>query len=127
MFVERTSVGLDVHARSVAAAAIDGATGEVFRARLVPDAEVVLGWIGGLPGPCAAVYETGPTGFGLARAMAAAGVRCEVAASSKIVRPAGDRVKTDARDALLLARLLRLDEVSSVRVPTEAEELSERR
>jgi len=122
VFVERTSVGLDVHARSVAAAAIDGATGEVFRARLVPDAEVVLGWIGGLPGPCAAVYETGPTGFGLARAMAAAGVRCEVAASSKIVRPAGDRVKTDARDALLLARLLRLDEVSSVRVPTEAEE-----
>ena len=42
-------------------------------------------------------------------------------ASSKLQRPAGDRVKTD-RDALHLARLLRLDEVVSVRVPTESEE-----
>ena len=58
-------------------------------------------------------YEAGPTGFGLARAFAAAGVRCEVAAPSKIVRPAGDRVKTDARDAMLLARLLRMDEISA--------------
>jgi len=45
-----------------------------------------------------------------------------VAASSRIQRPAGDRVKTDARDALHLARLLRLDEVTSVRVPSEVEE-----
>ena len=78
MFTERTSVGLDVHARSVVAAAIDGVTGEVFRARLTPDLEEVVGWVGGLPGPSAAVYEAGPTGFGLARAFAAAGVRCEV-------------------------------------------------
>jgi transposase len=122
VFLERTSVGLDVHARSVVAAAIDGVTGEVFRARLVPAPEQVIGWIASLPGPCAAVYESGPTGFGLSRALRAAGVRCEVAAASKIVRPAGDRVKTDARDAMLLARLLRLDEVVPVRVPTEAEE-----
>ena len=45
-----------------------------------------------------------------------------MAASSKLHRPAGDRIKTDARDALHLARLLRLDEVVSVRVPTQAEE-----
>jgi transposase len=45
-----------------------------------------------------------------------------VAASSKLHRPAGDRVKTDARDALHLARLLRLDEIVSVRIPTPAEE-----
>jgi hypothetical protein len=38
VFTERTSVGLDVHARSVVAAAIDGDTGEVFRKRLTPDA-----------------------------------------------------------------------------------------
>jgi len=93
-----------------------------IRARLVPAPEQVIGWIASLPGPCAVVYETGPTGFGLARALTAAGVRCEVAAASKIVRPGGDRVKTDARDALLLARLLRLDEVVPVRVPTEVEE-----
>ncbi len=122
MFTERTSVGLDVHARSVVAAAIDGVTGEVFKARLVPAPEVITAWIGGLPGPVAVVYESGPTGFGLARALAGAGIRCEVAASSKLQRPAGDRVKTDARDALHLARLLRLDEVVAVRVPTPVEE-----
>ncbi len=122
MFTERTSVGLDVHARSVAAAAIDGVTGEVFKARLVPAPDVIVGWVGGLSGPCAAVYESGPTGFGLARALAAAGIRCEVAAASKLQRPAGDRVKTDARDAMHLARLLRLDEVTPVRVPSAEEE-----
>jgi transposase len=122
VFGERTSVGLDVHARSVVAAAIDGLTGEVFRSRLRPSPAEVLEWINGLPGPCAVVYESGPTGFGLARALTAAGWRCEVAASSKLHRPAGDRVKTDARDALHLARLLRLDEIVSVRIPTPAEE-----
>jgi transposase len=122
VFSERTSVGLDVHARSVAAAAIDGLTGEVFKARLTPSHGEMLGWIGRLPGPCAVVYESGPTGFGLARALIGAGVRCEVAASSKLQRPAGDRVKTDPRDALRLARLLRLDEVVPVRIPGPAEE-----
>ena len=73
MFSERTSVGLDVHARSVVAAAIDGVTGEVFRARLTPAHEEVIGWVGGLPGPSAVAYEAGPTGFGLYRALTAAG------------------------------------------------------
>ena len=60
--------------------------------------------------------------FGLCRALTAQGIRCEVAASSKLQRPGGDRVKTDARDALGLARLLRLDEVVAVRVPSESQE-----
>jgi transposase len=89
---------------------------------LTPSHAEVLEWVGRLPGPCAVVYESGPTGFGLARALAVAGWRCEVAASSKLHRPAGDRVKTDARDALHLARLLRLDEVVPVRIPSLAEE-----
>jgi transposase len=122
VFCERTSVGLDVHARSVVAAAVDGQTGEIFRARLTLACEHVVGWVSGLPRPVAAVYEAGPTGFGLYRALDGAGIRCEVAASSKLQRPAGDRVKTDARDALHLARLLRLDEVVSVRVPSLAQE-----
>lgn len=93
MFTERTSVGLDVHARSVAAAAVDGVTGEVFRARLAPDSQVVLSWLSALPGPVAAAYEAGPTGYGLARAIRSAGTRCEVVAPSKLSRPPGDRVK----------------------------------
>jgi len=72
VFCERTSVGLDVHARSVVAAAIDGRSGGVFRARLTPSHAEVIEWVGKLPGPCAVVYEAGPTGFGLARALSAA-------------------------------------------------------
>jgi transposase len=122
MFGERTSVGLDVHARSIAAAAIDGVTGQLRRKTLIPSREAVIDWLLGLPGPVAVVYEAGPTGFGLARALATAGIRCQVAAPSKLIRPAGDRVKTDARDAVLLARLLQVGQIVAVRVPSVAEE-----
>jgi transposase len=122
VFVERTSVGLDVHARSVVAAAIDGVTGELVRARLTPSQEHIRSWLRELPGPVAVAYEAGPTGFGLARSLTAAGIRCEVVAPSKLQRPAGDRVKTDARDAVHLARLLRLDEFTPVSVPTVDQE-----
>ena len=122
MFTERTSVGLDVHARSVAAAAIDGVTGELVQTRLVPSHEQIRSWLRGLPGPVAVAYEAGPTGFGLARALTDAGIRCEVVAPSKLQRPSGDRVKTDAKDAVHLARLLRLDEFTAVSVPTVDQE-----
>ena len=122
MFSERTSIGLDVHARSVVAAAIDGVTGEVARARLTPSYEHVQEWIKQLSGPVAVAYEAGPTGFGLYRALTDAGIRCEVVAPSKLQKPVGDRVKTDARDALHLARLLRLDEVTSVSIPSVNQE-----
>jgi transposase len=102
----------------VVAAALDGDTGEVFKKRLTPGNDDVIAWVRSLPGPSAVVYEAGPTGFGLARAFDTAGIRCEVAAPSKIQRPPGDRVKTDARDAMLLARLLRLGDIVPVTVPT---------
>ena len=69
MKLQRTSVGLDVHARSVVACGLDGDTGEVFERRLCPDHQEVLEWITGLPAPVAVTYEAGPTGFGLARAL----------------------------------------------------------
>ena len=122
MFTERTSVGLDVHARSVVAAAIDGVTGELIQSRLTPSYEHIRSWVGDLPGPVAVAYEAGPTGFGLYRHLMAAGIRCEVVAPSKLQRPSGDRVKTDAKDAVHLARLLRLDEFTAVTVPTVDQE-----
>jgi transposase len=70
----------------------------------------------------AVAYEAGPTGFGLYRSLSAAGIRCEVAAPSRLHKPSGDRVKTDARDAVHLARLLRLDEGTSVSIPTIEQE-----
>ena len=118
MFTERTSVGLDVHARSVAAAGLDTVTGQVWEHRLRPDSAAIKTWLADLPGPVAVAYEAGPTGYGLARDLIAAGIRCEVAAPSRIRRAPGDRVKTDARDALLLARLLRMDDLTAVTVPS---------
>jgi transposase len=119
---ERTSVGLDVHARSVVAAGLDSLTGEVFKRTLVAAHEEVIGWLRGLPGPVATTYEAGPTGFGLYRALTAEGIRCEVAAPSRLNRPAGDRIKTDSRDALLLAQLLQVGQITAVRVPSVTEE-----
>jgi transposase len=76
----------------------------------------VAAWPGG------SGYEAGPTGFGLARALQAAGVRWVVVAPSRLERPPGDRVKTDRRDAERLARLLHIGELPEVRVPPVAEE-----
>jgi transposase len=122
MFSERTSVGLDVHARSTTAWALDGETGEVFSRRLDAETHNVMVWVAGLPQPAAVAYEAGPSGFVLARVLDEVGIRCVVAAPSKMERPAGDRIKTDKRDAQRLAKLLRMDELPAVRVPTLAEE-----
>lgn len=122
MLCQRTSVGLDVHARSVMACGLDRETGEVFKRRLTPDHQELLDWLAGLPAPVAVTYEAGPTGFGLARALVAAEIECAVTAPSKLIRPAGDRVKTDARDALLLAQLLQLGQIVVVRVPSVEQE-----
>ena len=122
MKVQRTSIGLDVHARSVVGCALDGDTGEVFQRRLTPDHREILEWLADLPAPVAVTYEAVPTGFGLARFLGAAGCRggCPMAAPSKLQRSSGDRVKTDARDALHLAKLLKLSEIVEVTVPSGA-------
>jgi transposase len=120
--VQRTSVGLDVHARSVVAWALDGATGELSERRLTPAYRDVASWLEALPGPVKVTYEAGPTGFGLARFLRRAGVDVEVAAPSKLLRPSGDRVKTDARDARHLARLLHAGQIVAVSVPDETTE-----
>ena len=110
-------VGLDVHARSTHAAAIEVLTGELSRARFGAGSEAVVAWLAGLPAPVRAVYEAGPTGFGLYRAARAAGVGIEVVAPGKTARPAGDRVKTDRKDAELLARLAMAGQLRAVAVP----------
>ena len=115
-------VGLDVHARKVVAGVLDGETGELRRREVPPRSEETVRWLAGLPAPVRVAYEAGPTGFGLARACEAAGIACLVAAPSKIPRPSGDRVKTDRRDAERLARLLRLGELTAVRVPSRPQE-----
>jgi transposase len=114
-----TCVGLDVHARSTQAAAINLVSGELRRTRFGVGVEPVVEWLRELPGPVRAAYEAGPTGFGLARAARAAGIQLEVIAPSKTPRAPGDRVKSDRKDAELLARLLLAGQLRPVVVPPD--------
>jgi transposase len=113
-----TFAGLDVHARSTHAAAIDVLTGELRRARFGVDGGEVIAWLQGLPQPLYACYEAGPTGFGLYRASLEAGLRMAVVAPSKTPRASGDRIKNDRKDAELLARLLLAGQLKTVTVPS---------
>ena len=78
-----TWVGMDVHARSTHGAAIDSLSGELQRVRFGAGTEEVVGWLAGLRAPVRAVYEAGPTGFGLARAAQRAGIEVMIAAPSR--------------------------------------------
>ena len=120
--VEGSWVGLDVHARSTVAGVLDGSSGELRTLRVPPRSMDTVAWLQTLPAPVRVAYEAGPTGYGLARSCGEAGIVCLVAAPSKIPRAAGDRLKTDRRDAERLARLLRLGELVAVHVPTPLEE-----
>jgi len=115
-------VGVDLHARSAVAGVVDAASGELWTERVPAASEPLVVWLSGLPQPVRVAYEAGPTGFALARACARAGIECLVAAPGRIPRAPAERVKTDRRDAERLARLLRLGELTAVRVPSELEE-----
>src|SRR5205085_10370433 len=100
----------------------DSQSGELRSCRLSGETARVVEFCAGLPRPTRVAYEAGPTGYGLARALHAAGIGCVVAAPGKIERPAQDRVKTDQRDAERVLRLLMIDALHPVRVPTSEEE-----
>lgn len=117
MTATMTYVGLDVHARSTHAAAIDVASGELCRARFGGGSDEVIGWLQALPQPLKGCYEAGPTGFALYRAAEAAGLQLDVVAPSKTPRAPGDRIKSDRKDAELLARLLLAGQLRPVAVP----------
>jgi transposase len=68
------------------------------------------------------VYEAGPCGFVIWRHLSTQGIDCEVVAPSSIPKRSGDRVKTDRRDAMMLARLSRSGDLTAVRVPGAADE-----
>lgn len=115
-------VGLDVHARETAGAMLDMGSGELVQRKVRGGPERVIGWLEELGGPVRAVYEAGPTGYGLARLAADRGLDVAVCAPGHIAKHPGDRVKTDARDAARLARLLAAGELKLVRVPSLEDE-----
>lgn len=82
----------------------------------------LIGWLKEMQGEVRVVYEAGPCGYEMYRRLGKAGIRCDVAAPSLTPRKPGDRVKTNRRDALKLARLHRANELTSIVVPDEAQE-----
>jgi transposase len=117
-----TAAGFDVHARSIDGAAVHVPTGELLRVRFDGGVEGPIEWLRSLPGPVRACYEAGPTGFGLYRAAIAAGIDMRVVAPGKTPRGRADRVKTDRKDAELLARLLMAGSLQAIAVPSPAVE-----
>jgi transposase len=118
----KTVVGLDVHATQTHACVLTPETGELEAKRLNGPPLGALDHLEGLQAPVLAVYEAGPTGYGLARGGAERGLDVRVCAPGSIPKAPSDRVKTDRRDAERLARLCLAGELSFVRVPTPEEE-----
>ena len=118
-------VGLDVHKESIAIAVADGDGSPPENLATIPnDTTLLLKRLRKLSAGAKlrCCYEAGPTGFGLQRALDAAGVECVVIAPSLVPQKAGDRVKTDRRDAVKLARFLRSGDLTEVHVPEPATE-----
>lgn len=117
-------VGLDVHAETIAVAVAeaDGSVRELGTIRNRPEAvRKLVAKLGG-PGQVRACYEAGPTGYTLYWQLTALGIPCAVIAPSLIPTKAGDRVKTDRKDAVRLARCYRAGDLTAVWVPDAATE-----
>lgn len=112
-------VGLDVHAETIAVAVAE-VGGEVRSLGVIPNRPESIRKLIGKLGPAQQLrtcYEAGPTGYVLYWQLTQLGVACEVIAPSLVPTKAGDRVKTDRRDAEKLARCHRAGELTAVWVP----------
>lgn len=120
-------VGLDVHKDSIAVAHATGGSPEppVFVGTIgtrQADLDQLLRRLQSKSQALTLAYEAGPCGYQVHRYVTAKGVTCQVVAPSLIPRKPGDKVKTDRRDALTLARLLRSGDLTAVYVPSVDDE-----
>lgn len=117
-------VGLDVHKATITVAVGEPSGAPALYGTIANDPGAVRKLVRQLSRQARLVtaYEAGPTGYALHRQLSELGVDCMVVAPSLIPRRSGDRVKTDNRDALSLARLLRSGDLTPVWVPGEEDE-----
>jgi len=116
----RVFVALDVHKLSIVAAVLPPAGGQPELTRLETTERAIRRFVDRLGGPQGlhVAYEAGPGGYHLWRLLTAMGIACDIIAPSLVPVRAGDRVKTDRRDAKKLVRLLRAGELTFVAPPT---------
>src|SRR5712691_6236976 len=117
-------IGLDVHAETIAVAVAEPG-GEVRSLGVIPNRPESIRRVIKKLAPAdqlRACYEAGPTGYVVYWQLTALGVKCEVVAPTLVPVKAGDRVKTDRRDALKLARTYRAGDLTPVWVPDAAHE-----
>lgn len=119
-------VGMDVHKATIAVSVAEAGGGEVrYLGEITNTAEAVVKLVRQLRKGEANLtfcYEAGPCGYGIHRQLTELGWDCQVVAPSLIPKKAGDRVKTDRRDSMMLARLHRAGELTAVWVPDDAQE-----
>jgi transposase len=117
-----TYIGLDVHKEEIVVAVAEGGLRSEVReygriANTAAALDRLVRKLGGTGVRLRFCYEAGPCGYGIQRHLSAHGHECVVVAPSLIPKRAGDRVKTDRRDAVGLARLHRAGELTAVWVP----------
>ncbi len=119
-------VGMDVHKDSMTFAVLYNGKSEKEKVTTTPNEVVAIKrFFKKLQTEARSIescYEAGVTGFPLYRFLTGMKIECKVVAPGKIPRKVSDRIKTDSRNAVKLARLLRNGEVDSIRIPSEKEE-----
>lgn len=118
-------LGLDVHKATISVAIADEDRGPTSYGKIANEPSAVRKLMTRLGGPDVRLhvaYEAGPTGYVVHRQLTSLGIDCVVVAPSLIPRQPGDKVKTDRRDALKLARLRRSGDLTPVWVPDQEHE-----